>query len=104
MTDIQKVLATNVRNLRNEKGLTQIQLSDLCDLSTNYIGLLETEKVFPSPTVIEILAEKLGIKSYELFCGDASIQNILKQVHILKKTLASLDIEIDEFTDKFDKS
>ena len=103
MTDIQKILADNVRNLRNKKRLTQIQLSNLCDMSTNYIGLLETGNVFPSPFVIEQIAEVLGVKSYELFCGDASLINIINEVKVLKKVIASLNIEIDDFSRKFDK-
>ena len=61
MTEIQKVLANNIRKYRKQKGLTQIGLSNLCEISTNYIGLIETHRNFPSPKMIELIAKREGI-------------------------------------------
>ena len=67
MIEIQKILAENIKKYRHTKGLTQIELSEKCQLSTNFIGLIETQKKFPSARNIEKNSESLGVKSHMLF-------------------------------------
>ena len=97
MTEIQKVLANNIRKYRKQKGLTQIGLSNLCEISTNYIGLIETHRNFPSPKMIELIAEKLDIKSPELFCIEAnkeSMENIVQSIEASVSSLSSIMKEL----------
>jgi transcriptional regulator with XRE-family HTH domain len=44
-----------------------MQLAELCDSSTGYIGEIESGKRFPSVNMIERIAGALGIESYFLF-------------------------------------
>jgi transcriptional regulator with XRE-family HTH domain len=44
-----------------------MQLAELCDSSTGYIGEIESGKRFPSVSMIERIAEALKIESYFLF-------------------------------------
>jgi len=44
-----------------------MQLADLCDSSTGYIGEIETGKCFPSVNMIERIASALKIESWQLF-------------------------------------
>jgi transcriptional regulator with XRE-family HTH domain len=44
-----------------------MRLAELCDSSTGYIGEIEAGKRFPSVSMIERIAEALGIESYFLF-------------------------------------
>jgi transcriptional regulator with XRE-family HTH domain len=44
-----------------------MQLAELCDSSTGYIGEIESGKRFPSVNMIERLAKALDIESYFLF-------------------------------------
>jgi transcriptional regulator with XRE-family HTH domain len=44
-----------------------MRLAELCDSSTGYIGEIEAGKRFPSVSMIERIAEALGIDSYFLF-------------------------------------
>ncbi|NQT60123.1 MAG: helix-turn-helix transcriptional regulator [Bacteroidetes bacterium] len=98
MTEIQRVLANNIRKYRKQKGLTQIGLSNLCEISTNYIGLIETHRNFPSPKMIELIAEKLDVKSPELFCIEASNENIETIVQSIGASISSLSSIMKELS------
>jgi transcriptional regulator with XRE-family HTH domain len=67
MTRIQKCLSENIRFYRKQAGLTQAQLAEKVDSSTNYISTIELGKKFPSPTMIEKLAKIFNIESPLLF-------------------------------------
>jgi transcriptional regulator with XRE-family HTH domain len=98
MTEIQRVLANNIRKYRKLKGLTQIGLSNLCEISTNYIGLIETHRNFPSPRMIELIAEKLAVKSPELFCSDTSKESIKDVVQSIETSVSSLSSIMKELS------
>jgi len=67
MTDLRKVLATNMKQHRKRLGLSQAKLAELVDVSDNHIALIETGRRFPSITMLELLAVALGIDILELF-------------------------------------
>ncbi|MDR0550413.1 MAG: helix-turn-helix domain-containing protein [Spirochaetaceae bacterium] len=67
MTNIKKLLGTNIRNYRLEKGWTQEKLAEAAQTATNYLGLIECGKKFPSAGMIERIASALGRDAVELF-------------------------------------
>lgn len=54
--------------------LTQEQLAERVETSTNYIGTIETGKKFPSPQMIERIAQALNIESLQLFQSDKNFE------------------------------
>ena len=65
--DIHKVFAMRLREIREKKGLTQVQLAEKSNLSQEYIARLETgSKVNPSLDALEKLAKALKVKVGEL--------------------------------------
>jgi transcriptional regulator with XRE-family HTH domain len=83
MTDIKRVLGTNIRTYRTQKGLTQEQLAEMVDMATNYLGLIEGGKKFPSADMLDNIAAALGKDTIELFTT-ASIQQDWKEATLLK--------------------
>jgi transcriptional regulator with XRE-family HTH domain len=67
MTDLRKILASNMKFYRGQKGLSQEKLAELSNTATNYIALIETGKRFPSLKMLEKLARGLNIDTTELF-------------------------------------
>lgn len=67
MTQVQECLANNIKLYRKKNNITQEQLAERVGTSTNYIGTIETGKKFPSPQMIERIANALNIKSLQLF-------------------------------------
>jgi transcriptional regulator with XRE-family HTH domain len=48
-------------------GITQAQLAERVNTSTHYIGMIETEKKFPTPEMLERIATALEIEPPALF-------------------------------------
>ena len=67
MTNIRQILAINLKQNRLRLGLSQAKLAEKANASTQYIAMIELERKFPSPEMIERLAMALEIDSLELF-------------------------------------
>jgi transcriptional regulator with XRE-family HTH domain len=85
MTDLRQVLASNVRQCRKKLGLSQGGLAERADTATNYIGMIETGKKFPSIDMIEKLAAALQTDTLELFSikpvpVDEALKNLRKEI------------------------
>lgn len=63
---LRRILAQNLRRLRQERGLTQEALADLADVNRNYVGLIEREENSASVDVLESLARALEIDPIDL--------------------------------------
>ncbi len=62
----QDYIRHNLKKYRLEKKLTQEKLSELCDISCDYISEIERGKRCPSMKRLDMIAEVLGIDSYML--------------------------------------
>ena len=67
MTSLRSVLAFNMKAQRHILGITQMQLAERVNTSTNYIALIESEKKFPTPEMLERIAAALEIDAPALF-------------------------------------
>jgi transcriptional regulator with XRE-family HTH domain len=67
MTDLRKVLASNMKLCRKNLGLSQAKLAEMADITDNYIALIETGKRFPSINMLERIANALQKDSLDLF-------------------------------------
>ncbi len=74
-SDISKLLGKRIQHLRMVKGLTQSELAEECELSDNFIGLLERGKNSPSIFTLEKLARALHVSMAELFAFDKTSEN-----------------------------
>jgi len=64
---IQELFIANLKTHRKLHKISQMQLADMCDSSTGYIGEIESGKRFPSVKMIERIAAALEIESWHLF-------------------------------------
>jgi len=67
-------LAANLKRWRGEQGLTQQELAERCELSTNYLATVEIGGKFPSAETLEKLATSLGVKPYQLFLEEGDVE------------------------------
>ena len=67
MTDLRELLAQNIKKYRKIRGFSQENLAEKASTSTTHIGMIEIGKKFPSPRMLEKIAEALGIDTPELF-------------------------------------
>lgn len=95
MTRVQECLARNIKVFRKARKITQEKLAEKVGTSTNYIGTIETGKKFPSPAMIERIAESLGVDSLRLFQDFVPAQQ--KEMASLKnELLQKIAVVIDE--------
>ena len=89
MTDLRKVLASNLKLYRKALGLSQAKLSEMANITDNYIALIECGKRFPSVNMLERIAKVLNKDTLELF----SIKPIEISKNEVLKTAILADIE-----------
>ena len=59
-------LGENLRQIRKEKGMTQLELGKKLKLDVGYISYLENGKKNPTVMTIEKIAKALGVSVSEL--------------------------------------
>jgi len=105
VANVKEILARNLKKHRKRLGITQPQLAEKAGLSTNYLGMIEVARNFPTADVLERLSGALGIKSNELFSVSDSPERALEQLQqsildIIEKKLDTLDQTIEYALDK----
>jgi len=81
MTSIREVLANNIKEYRRKRGFSQDKLAELAAISSQYLATVETCRKFPTPEVLDRLANALGIEPHELFTF-ATPQNELEKLRL----------------------
>ena len=59
-------LIKNIKKYRREKKLTQLRLSELADISCDYLSEIERGKKTPSVKRLHYIASALDIEAYKL--------------------------------------
>lgn len=67
---LRAVLARNLRQLRQAKGLSQEELAARADITSNYLSSLEREEYAASIDVIERLAKALDVPPGAFFASE----------------------------------
>jgi transcriptional regulator with XRE-family HTH domain len=60
------ILATNIRNFRERKKLSQEDFAELCGLHRTYIGSVEREERNVTLSTLEVFSKTLGVTVPEL--------------------------------------
>jgi transcriptional regulator with XRE-family HTH domain len=66
MADWRQIVGTNVRRLRQARGLTQEQLAFESEIDLTYLGGIERGRRNPSILVLVRIATALGVRPHEL--------------------------------------
>jgi transcriptional regulator with XRE-family HTH domain len=98
MTSIRSLLSLNIKKRRQILGVSQVKLAEKVGTSTQYIGQIEQNKKFPSPEMLERIAEALEVDSPQLFSMETYSQDAIRQFREnLKENLGKA---VDDFIDK----
>jgi len=103
VTNFQRVFIQNLRFLRNQKGLSQAKLSELIDVTPNYLNAIENGKNFPSPEVLQRIIDILEIMPYQLFLEYPGTMKIGKQDEKIL-LIQELNYLKQQFINEFDKT
>jgi len=73
-------VGTEIKRLRETRGLTQLKLADLSDLTRNYIALVEANKKQPSLSSLERIAVSLNVHPSSILGADKRIIEIRERI------------------------
>ena len=102
MATVKEILAQNLKKHRKRLGITQPELAERASLSTNYLGMIEVGRNFPTADVLERLAAALGIKSNELFSVSDSPEIAMEQLQ--KAILGNFDKRLDNLDQTIERA
>ena len=64
------ITGNTIRKLREDKGMTQLQLAERIGVSDKAVSKWETSKGLPDISLIEPLSQALGVSVMELMSGE----------------------------------
>lgn len=64
--EFQIALGKRIKQLREEKNISQTELGNLCEIERSNMNRIEAGNTNPSSYLLYLLAEKLGVESSEL--------------------------------------
>ena len=76
---LQQIFVSNLKKYRKQQGFSQMNLSEMCDTTSNYIGQIEMGRRIPSFGKIEEIAAALNIPPSLLFIDENSIERAERQ-------------------------
>ena len=78
---IRLMIGDNIRSLRNDRGLTQTDLSKLLGLNKQQISFYETGKVLPSLYVVMAIAKVLQCRIMEIYTPYA-LEEVMEELDL----------------------
>jgi len=96
MTDIKQLLGSNIKHYRIKLGISQAKLAEMACMATNYLGLLESGKKFPSSEMIERISGSLGIDTPALFAISPVQQNWKEAILLKINTLINNELKASD--------
>jgi len=81
MTSLRDVLASNLKESRKKRGISQAKLAEKANITTQYIAMIEISRKFPTPEMLERIAKALEIEAHELFVVKPSSEGAMERLH-----------------------
>ena len=72
MVSIREILALNLKEYRRKSGFTQEKLAEKAGISANYLSMVEISRKFPTPEMLDRIAQTLNIQTFQLFDPSAT--------------------------------
>ena len=86
-------MGSNIKTYRNNLGISQAKLAEMIDMATNYLGLIEGGKKFPSACMIERIASALGKDTPDLFAVTPTQQDWKEHILLKMSTLINEELK-----------
>jgi transcriptional regulator with XRE-family HTH domain len=103
MTNFQRIFIENLRFWRKKRKISQLKLSEIVNISPNYLNAVENGKNFPSPEVIQSISDVLEVLPYQFFlehpAEDTSVNMLVSDLLVVKQRLIK---EINDILQKYE--
>ncbi|HOX14338.1 MAG TPA: helix-turn-helix transcriptional regulator [Spirochaetia bacterium] len=77
MAELQAVFIQNLKKERGRLRISQSTLAERAELSSGFIGEIESGRKFPSIDTVERLARALEVPPYRLYMSDRDLEDLL---------------------------
>jgi transcriptional regulator with XRE-family HTH domain len=91
---IREILALNLKENRQKCGFTQEKLAEKAGISANYLSMIEVSRKFPTPEMLDRLANALKIETFQLFDASATPEGAL--LHLERSIIYSIKQVVKE--------
>jgi transcriptional regulator with XRE-family HTH domain len=81
MTSIRDILAYNLKENRKKCGFSQAKLAEKANITTQYIAMIEVSRKFPTPEMLDRLAQALEIETFQLFIVKPAPEDAMERLH-----------------------
>jgi transcriptional regulator with XRE-family HTH domain len=87
--DLRQILSKNIKSLRNQRSLSQIELAEKADISIPFLSNIERSNKWPYPDTLVKIAKALDVDVYMLFQEKMPVQpdNVRKTLARFKKDI-----------------
>jgi len=85
---IRKIFARNLKKIRGDRHMSQMDLASVAEISTNFVSEIENEKKWPSIETLAKLVKALGVEPYDLFSPEIMLKT--NKAEMLKTKLSGL--------------
>ncbi|MCL2722036.1 MAG: helix-turn-helix domain-containing protein [Treponema sp.] len=83
-SDLRHILSKNIKTLRNQRSLSQIELAEKADISIPFLSNIERNIKWPHPKTLVKIAKALDVEVHVLFQKKKSTQSANAQDTIIK--------------------
>ena len=80
--NIRDILARNIKENRRKNGLSQDKLAEKAGISTPFVAMIEVSRKFPTPDVLDRIANALNIKTWQLFAVSPPLGEEMERLHM----------------------
>jgi len=80
--NIRNILARNIKENRRKNGFSQDKLAEKAGISTPFVAMIEVSRKFPTPDVLDRIANALNIKTWQLFAVQPSLGEEMERLHM----------------------
>ena len=89
-TDLRRILSKNIKSLRGQRSLSQIELAEKADISIPFLSNIERQNKWPHPDTLAKLAKALDVEVHMLFLEKTPSlpANVHKTLAKFKKDIA----------------
>lgn len=86
-------LGNAIRELRKHRGLSQKELADMCDISTNSISSIENNASFPAKGTFDKICKALDMPSAYIFLFSISEEDIPESKRFIYKNFLEKNLK-----------
>jgi transcriptional regulator with XRE-family HTH domain len=80
--NIRDILARNIKENRRKNGFSQDKLAEKAGISTPFVAMIEVSRKFPTPDVLDRIANALNIKTWQLFAVPPPLGEEMERLHL----------------------